>query len=224
MSWLGDVGSFEGFNLKGMLNQIGENPERMLYGSADPFSTNVWNGILGTDHKPIIDQWGGAAKHRYAEAEKAGINTGPGAQMHGVARTIAGMFAGNAAGNALGGAGSGGTGLLAEQAAAPVSNATFSAGSGGLTTGLGAQVPAQGGLLGAYNTAKPYMDAAKTGMDVANQFKKEEVPIIPSPITPNAGNNMAMTGLLAQMKDQTDARRMEEQQRRMQRRRQIGGY
>jgi hypothetical protein len=106
MGWLSDVGKFEGFNLKGMLNQIGDNPARILYGSADPFSTNVWNNILGTDDKPIIDQYGGAAPQRYQEAQQAGINTGPGAQMHGVARTIASMYGGQALGGAMGGAGS----------------------------------------------------------------------------------------------------------------------
>lgn len=113
MGWLRDVFDFEKFNLGGMLNQVGQNPERLLYGSADPFSTNVWNKILGTEHDPIIDQYGGAAPQRYQEAQQAGINTGPGAQMHGVARTIASMYGGQALGGAMGAGGGAGGGTSA---------------------------------------------------------------------------------------------------------------
>lgn len=153
MGWLSDVGKFEGFNLKGMLNQIGDNPARILYGSADPFSTNVWNKILGTDDKPIIDQYGGAAPQRYEEAQQAGINTGPGAQMHGVARTIASMYGGQALGGAMGGG----------------------AGAGGGTSAMGA--PAAGGAApqgllasgspGMFGPSTPLLGSGMAGADTA---------------------------------------------------------
>lgn len=134
MSWLGDLGNFELFNLKGMANQVKENPARLLYGSADPFSTKMWNKILGRDDKPLIDQWGGAAKHRYEEAEDAGINTGAGKAGHGIAKAIASFYTGGAAAGAMGGgagaaSGAGGSGGLL--------GSGTSAGSSAGTTGFG---------------------------------------------------------------------------------------
>lgn len=148
MSFFGDVADFESFNFGKMFQDLGENPERALYGSADPFSTSMWNGILGTDNKPLVDQWGGAAPQRYQEAQDAGINTGPGASMHGVARTIASFYAGGAAGNALGGASTagstgaagmgGGTGITAGGSTAGISGSSAgSLGSMGGGTGVG---------------------------------------------------------------------------------------
>ncbi len=102
MSFFGDVGSFELFNLGAMGNQVKDNPARLFYGSADPFSTGMWNKVLGTNDKPLVDQWGGAAPQRYEEAQDAGINTGPGKTMHTIAKTIASIYAGGAAGVALG--------------------------------------------------------------------------------------------------------------------------
>lgn len=183
MSFLGDVGSFEMFNLGAMGKQVGQNPARLFYGSADPFSTNVWNKVLGTNDKPLVDQWGGAAPQRYEEAQDAGINTGPGKSMHGIAKTIASIFAGGAAGGLLGGgagaAGSAGAGASAAGTGASAAGSGASAASAGY--GLGQPVVAggvgnasyasspgllssMGSSLSSFNTAaKPYMDAASTG-------------------------------------------------------------
>lgn len=128
MSWFGDVLGFEGFNAKGMLKQIKDNPARLLYGSADPFSTKVWNGILGTNDKPIVDQMGGATGDRYRDAEAAGIDTTAGKGVHNIAHVIAAAQAGGYGLGSLGvgGGASAGTGSLGGGA-----EAGAGAGSGG---------------------------------------------------------------------------------------------
>jgi hypothetical protein len=176
MSFLGDVGSFEMFNLGAMGKQVGQNPARLLYGSADPFSTNVWNKVLGTNDKPLVDQWGGAAPQRYEEAQDAGINTGPGKTMHTIAKTIASIYAGGAAGGAAGGLLGGGSGGAGAAGAAGSTGASAGYGLGQpLVTGQAGSAAYAGGsspgLLGSigsslsnFNTqAKPYMDAASYG-------------------------------------------------------------
>ncbi|RON17952.1 hypothetical protein BK660_21935 [Pseudomonas brassicacearum] len=180
MSFLGDVGSFELFNLGAMGNQVKDNPARLLYGSADPFSTGMWNKVLGTNDKPLVDQWGGAAPQRYGEAQDAGINTGPGQTMHTIAKTIASIYAGGAAGGLLGG----GSGAASGAAGSAGTAGTAGASTGGAGFGLGQ--PAVSGTMGSaayaggssspgllssmgsslsnFNTAaKPYMDAASYG-------------------------------------------------------------
>ena len=181
MSFLGDVGSFELFNLGAMGNQVKQNPARLFYGSADPFSTNVWNKVLGTNDKPLVDQWGGAAPQRYEEAQDAGINTGPGKTMHTIAKTIASIYAGGAAGGAAGGLLGSGSGGATAAGTAGTAGTGASAGYGlgqPLVTGQAGNAAYAGGssqgLLGSmgsslsnFNTqAKPYMDAASTGQKV----------------------------------------------------------
>lgn len=189
MSFLGDVGSFEMFNLGAMGNQVKDNPARLLYGSADPFSTSVWNKVLGTNDKPLVDQFGGAAPQRYGEAEEAGINTGPGKSMHTAAKMIASIFAGGAAAGAASGAGgaasaggasSAGGGLLGSGAGASAgasSGAGFGLGqplvagqaggasyAGGASPGL---LGSMGSSLSQFNQqASPYINAASNGQKV----------------------------------------------------------
>lgn len=179
MSFLGDVGSFELFNLGAMGNQVKDNPARLLYGSADPFSTKMWNGVLGTNDKPLVDQWGGAAPQRYGEAQDAGINTGPGQTMHTIAKTIASIYAGGAGANAAGGLLGSGAGAASGAGTAGASGASTGAGFGlgqpAVSGSMGNAAYAGGssspGLLSSmgsslsnFNTAaKPYMDAASYG-------------------------------------------------------------
>jgi hypothetical protein len=193
MSFFGDVGSFEAFNLKGMVDQIKDNPARLLYGAGDPFSTKVWNGVLGKDDKPLVDQWGGAASQRYGEAEDAGINTGPGQTMHGIAKTIASLYAGGAAGGLLGGgasssgsagASTGGTGFgLGQQAVSGgMGNATYAGGtsSPGLLSSMGSS-------LSDFNTAaKPYMDAARYGQQASGLLSPGQQPAASGPAMQHA--------------------------------------
>jgi len=179
MSFLGDVGSFEMFNLGAMGNQVKDNPTRLLYGSADPFSTSMWNKVLGTDDKPLVDQWGGAAPQRYEEAQDAGINTGPGKAMHTIAKTIASIYAGGAAGGLLSGGGGAAAGAgsagTAGASGASAGGAGFGLGQPAVTGSMGSAGYAGGsaspGLLSSagsslsnFNSAaKPYMDAASYG-------------------------------------------------------------
>jgi hypothetical protein len=252
MSFLGDVGNFEYFNLGKMAQQVGDNPARLLYGSADPFSTGVWNKVLGTNDKPLVDQWGGAAKQRYQEAEDAGINTGPGATMHGIARTIASFFAGGAVGNAAGGGSAasgasgmgGGTGVTAGGSGIGFSGSsagsaygmgggsgvTYGAGagsSGGLLAGGSSTASQSPGILAqfkeGYGKVKPFADAASTGMKVSQQLQGQQAAPVPPPQIAPPTTNQSLQGILAQLQA-TDAARMQDSQlRRQQRRNLIGG-
>ncbi|WP_017521942.1 hypothetical protein ACQCLI_18085 [Pseudomonas nitroreducens] len=228
MSWLGDVGSFELFNLKGMGNQIKDNPARLLYGSADPFSTKMWNGVLGTDDKPLVDQWGGAAPQRYGEAEDAGINTGPGKTMHGVARTIAGMFAGGYGAGQAGGLLSGGQGAAAASPGAAgygvgqpvvsggVGNATY---AGGQSPGL---LSTMGSKLSSFNTAaKPYMEAAQYGQQAAGLLSTQsQEPLAAQPQQQVTGGPES----LAQLAQGSQNNLIQRRQQAMQQRRMMGGF
>lgn len=208
MSFLGDVGSFEMFNLGAMGKQVGQNPARLLYGSADPFSTNVWNKVLGTNDKPLVDQWGGAAPQRYEEAQDAGINTGPGKTMHTIAKTIASIYAGGAAGGAAGGLLGGGSGGAGAAAASSAPTAGYGLGQPLVTGQAGSASIAGGsspGLLGSmgsslsnFNTqAKPYMDAASTGQKVYGLLSQgqQQQPMASGP----AQQNMSGPQTLAQI-------------------------
>lgn len=104
MGFLRDVLSFEKFNLGDMWGKIKQDPARLALGALDPFSTRVWNKTsIGKNWEPVVDQWGGAYGGSaagggdggvYARARAAGVPTGPGSQMHDVARSIASIYAG----------------------------------------------------------------------------------------------------------------------------------
>lgn len=147
-SFLGDVGNFEMFNLGAMGNQVKENPARLFYGSADPFSTGMWNKVLGTNDKPLVDQWGGAAPQRYEEAQDAGINTGPGKAMHTIAKTIASMFVGGAGAGAAGGLLGGSAAGAGAGAAGAGTAGAAGAGAGAASAGAGAGASAAGAGYG----------------------------------------------------------------------------
>lgn len=101
MSGLSDIIDFKLFEGKKVLGALKKDPTRLLTG-VDPASTKVWNAVKGTDDKPLVDEWGGTTKENMAAADKAGINTGPGRAMEGLAHAVAAYFAGNYAGGKLG--------------------------------------------------------------------------------------------------------------------------
>ena len=101
--WLQDLVKFEAFNFKKMMGQVKDNPARLLYGSADPFSTKAWNGVLGTDDKPILNQMGGASDEAWKEAAAKGINTKAAAGMHTLASVIASFYGAKGIAGAAGG-------------------------------------------------------------------------------------------------------------------------
>lgn len=104
---LGDIFSFEAFNLKDMLKKVKKDPERLFLGAADPLSSAMWGKALGKDYEPIVDQMGGAyGGHAfsafgntdggvYGRAEEAGIDTTSGRNAQNVAHVIAAILAGS---------------------------------------------------------------------------------------------------------------------------------
>lgn len=231
MSFLGDVGSFEMFNLGAMGKQVGQNPARLFYGSADPFSTNVWNKVLGTNDKPLVDQWGGAAPQRYEEAQDAGINTGPGKTMHTIAKTIASIYAGGAAGGAAGGLLGGGSGGAGTAAASSAPTAGYGLGQPLVTGQAGSAAYAGGsspGLLGSMGTslsnfntqAKPYMDAASTGQKVYGLLSQgqQQQPMANGPAQQNMSGPQTLAQIAQGQQNPLIAQRQQyAQQRRAQR-------
>lgn len=115
----GDLFKFEGFNFRDMLGKIKDDPERLLLGAGDPWSTKLWNKVLDKEWEPIVDQMGGPyGGHTisafgnkdggvYKRAEDAGIDTGTGGAGHDIAHVVAAMMAGNYGMGKLGFGGSG---------------------------------------------------------------------------------------------------------------------
>ena len=105
---------FEKFQLKDWFRQIKDNPARLFYGGIDPFSTGMWNKILGKDDAPLINQWGGPTEQRFADADAAGINTTPSRNSHALAQMIAQFYAMQGLGNSFGGSGGAPEGAISE--------------------------------------------------------------------------------------------------------------
>lgn len=94
-SWLSDNIDFEKFQFDKWVDQIKENPERMLLGANDEVGAKLWGGILGKDYEPMVSKWGGPTKETFTEAGEAGIDTGPAQGMHDFAQSIAESYAMN---------------------------------------------------------------------------------------------------------------------------------
>lgn len=191
MSFLGNVLDFEGFNLKNIGKKIAKNPEQLLIGAGDPLTAGVWNGVLGTDYKPLVNEWGGATDETYQKAQDAGINTGPGKSMHGVAQGIAGLFAGSYGAGKLGGllgnssagvgqAGNAGYGNYADPKWFNQANQSIPMGSGG------------GG----------WGSTLKSGFDSFNTYAK--------PVSQGVGYAQQAQGLLSQPPQQMQAPQMQQ--------------
>jgi hypothetical protein len=113
MGVVSDLFDFEKFNFKDMWKKIKDNPARLLYGGIDPFSTALWNGILGRKDEPLVNQLGGPAGGGklgfdksggvFGRAQGAGIDTSAAAGLHSGAEVVASAFGGAGIGNALGG-------------------------------------------------------------------------------------------------------------------------
>lgn len=98
---LQQVADFEEVNFNYIKDTLLENPERLLYGSADPLSTLIWNEVLGTNYAPVINQMGGPTPEAFMLAEQQGIDTSISQISHQVASAIAGAIGGGAAAEAL---------------------------------------------------------------------------------------------------------------------------
>lgn len=137
-----DVVKFEVGHARDIFRDIRNDPTRLLTG-VDPLSTSLWNGILGTDNQPLVNQLGGATEQRYADAEARGIDTGMARGLQDIAGTVAGYFGGQGLWNAFGGSAGG----------------LFGGGSSGAGAGAGAY-PGSGYLGGLGET---YAGSAGSG-------------------------------------------------------------
>lgn len=88
-----DVVGFEKSHLDNMVDKVKADPERLVVGAADPFSSKVWGKVLNKDYTPIVDQFGGAPADSYQKAANEGVDIRAGAAAHTVARTIASAYA-----------------------------------------------------------------------------------------------------------------------------------
>ena len=156
--------NFEKAHLKYIFNLVKKDPERLLIGAIDPFSTKLWNKILGANYDPLVGQLGQATEGAYQYAEARGIDTGPGRSLQQVATLIAAFYAGNYGMSKLniggaapatstpsvgGGAGTSGAGLPASASAAPASVAPVGTEvAGGTVFGPGPSISSAAGAGG----------------------------------------------------------------------------
>jgi hypothetical protein len=137
MSYVGDALSFEKFHLKDLWDRLRQDPKRLVLG-VDPWSTKLWNGILGRHDKPLVDQMGGAYGGNafsvgqnpsggvYGRAQEAGINTGPGMQMQQLAHIVSAAYAAGGLGG-MGGSSGGSAG-----ASSPATSGGWQSMAGGM--------------------------------------------------------------------------------------------
>jgi hypothetical protein len=214
MGLLGDVLGFDAFALKDIWKSVKKDPERLLIGAVDPLSTKMWNGILGKDYEPLVDQMGGPyGGHTisafgnneggvYKRAQDAGINTESGAGAHDAAHTIAAIFGAQG----LMGAGQG---LLGGGQATGSNLGVFSNGGVNGMTGVGggnAGALAQSGAISNGAGTASLGNGLTNAMDMGKQlgFGGQQQPqqqAMPAP-APQRGNNQA---LMAQLQRQQRA-------------------
>lgn len=166
---LGDALDFEGFRLKDIWKGIMKNPERLLTGAFDPWSTKIYNGITGDNLEPLGNQLGAPTKKQYQDAQAHGIDTGSARDINDAAQVIAGAVGAYAGGTALAGAGGGGGG-----GAAAVGGGTGTGASVGTGAGIAAAdaaaldaaavsaaaAPAAGGWAGGASAAAPAAESS----------------------------------------------------------------
>ncbi len=211
MSFFGDVLSFENFKLGNMWDKIKKQPERLLIGGENPLSAKVAEAVTGKKYEPLVDEWGGATKDDYRKAEAAGINTGAGKTMHGLAKTIAGLYAGGYGMKQM--PSSGGSGGLLDfsgtQQAAPIIDLSTPASSQalqGMNTGAAA---GKGGLMG---YVKPVGEAMGAAQSAKGLLGSSETPQPPPQVQ---SSPLDLSGVL-NVNQQEQARQLEEDMRRRQ--------
>jgi hypothetical protein len=136
-----DIWDFERVNFGNIWDQIEDNPWRLVYGSVDPFSTELWNQILGEDNEPMVNMLGGPMGSGWAGlgenggvydlARDEGVNTKWSEKSHDVAEVIASIYGGSALGDVFGGLfGSGAGGAVGGSGAGGSSGAASAIGGG----------------------------------------------------------------------------------------------
>jgi len=99
------MSDFEMNQLGDWWNKTKNNPLQLAVGAGDPFSTKAWNGVLGQDWTPYVNQQGGPTPQAYQSAEANGIDTGPSKAGHTVASLVSSYYGGQALGGLFGQAG-----------------------------------------------------------------------------------------------------------------------
>ena len=224
MGTLNDLFQFESHNFGSIWDKIKEDPERLLYGAVDPFSTELWNRITGSNYEPLVNQlggpmgsgWAGLGENGgvYASAEQKGINTKHSKSSHDVAEIIAAIYGGSAAGDALGGlfsgggsaaggssAGSGasGGGLLSGGDAAALDAASASAGMSG-TSGVSAS---SGMGMNATGGGTNWMGMAQQGMGLlgsASGGQQQQQPAVATSPPPEQQRDSSLRQRVAMQK------------------------
>jgi hypothetical protein len=130
------MADFEMSQLSDWGKKFRKNPEQLFLGAGDPLSTKAWNGVLGTDYTPFVNQYGGPTNESYQSAEDKGVDTSNARGSHQVAQTVASYYGGQALGD-LAGAAYGAVGPADSLGAVSGTGANF-AGAVGAGGGIGA--------------------------------------------------------------------------------------
>jgi hypothetical protein len=106
---LGSLFKFENLFSKGIGRDVLHDPSRLLTG-VDPASTGIWNKVLGTDKKPLVNAFGSPGEQYYQEANSKGIDTGSARGFHHVADAVAAYYGAQGLAGIGGGGGEAGAG------------------------------------------------------------------------------------------------------------------
>lgn len=101
MGFLSNLVGFQNSFTKNLGSDILSNPTRLITG-VDPASTKLWNTVLGTDNKPLVNYFGSPGEQYYEKAQAEGIDTGAASKFHAVADTIAGIYGASGLSGSLG--------------------------------------------------------------------------------------------------------------------------
>lgn len=127
---------FEKWKFKDIWEQIKDDPERLLFPTADPLSAKIHSKLLNQDWDPLVNQLGGPTSQQYQDYIEQGGDPRAAknaATAHQVAAAIASWYAGGALGALAPGAGAVGAGAGAGAGAAGAGAGAAGATAGGLT-------------------------------------------------------------------------------------------
>jgi hypothetical protein len=217
---------FDKFALKDIWGQIKDNPERLLVGAIDPWSTKAWNSALGKDWEPMIDQMGGPyGGHTvsafgnqdggvYKRAADAGIDTKKGGQMHDIAHIVSAFYGGQGIMGLGGGApaSSGGNlGIFANGGQAGMTGV-----GGGNMGALASSGGISGGAGGGLGSMQPYMQAMQQMIPQQQQQPQAAPPARvgtqapPASYLPEAASQQAISKTSQALQEELQRRRIME--------------
>lgn len=201
MSKLSDVWHFADYSARDSWDKLKQDPERLVIGAIDPFSSWAWGSILGKNYTPVLNAFGspqgggflGTDRNGgvYKSAEQNGVATGSAKKFFGTGDAIAGLFGGSAATQGISAGLSGGSaaadagttaadssGLLAD-GATPLADTGggILADSPDLVAGASSDAPLMSTSEAANlaptidSTAAPTLDIAKSGSNLGAYAK-----------------------------------------------------